>query len=269
MRSQDSRKQTVVRRCGVGGAVAVAALLGAVLAAPTASASNDPCTQTGSNLNGGSGRDVLCGTSGTDDLNGNGGNDELRGGADIDSLSGGTGNDTLIGGTGLDTLEGGGGNDSLFLRDGGLDAIGRCGPGTDSIDLDLVDFASFFTFGTLFECESVSVGAVREGPNVVISGGSRRVANDGGTSVGLRCPRSLNILCKGSLTLGILSKTKRTQLVTRYSIRPGHSLSVPVRLNQHDRTALRRSGRVTGEVVSIEKGHFGNKTTAKAVTLHT
>jgi len=85
----------------------------------------------------------------------------------------------------------------------------------------------------------------------------------------LRCPRSLDIRCKGSVFLGIPSRTKRSEPVTHYTLRHGQGGSFSVRLNQHDRGVLRRTHRAIGAIASVEKGQFGNKTTTKAVTLHT
>jgi hypothetical protein len=238
-------------------------------------------------LNGGPGRDVLCGTSGNDALNGNGGDDELRGGAGIDTLrggdgidtlSGGSGNDTLFGGGGIaDSLDGGDGNDALFLRDGNVDQLPGCGSGTDSADLDLRDselmsFTAGATLGVsllISACEHVTTGAVHEGPNVVISGRSLRVGSDGRTAVGLHCPGSLHTPCKGALTLAVAtkSKTRRTQPLTRYSVRSGHSGSVSVGLSSHDESTLRRSGRASGVIRSVEQGHLGKKTTFQGVGL--
>jgi hypothetical protein len=262
-----------------------------VLMPGNAMASNAACTQLGSRLQGTSGHDVLCGTLGDDVLNGNGGDDELRGfggndllngGDGYDQMNGGRGNDTLIAGPGFDcsglNQVGGEGNDRFEYRDGTPDADGcgfgffeppGCGNGVDQVDMDLLDFVQGDALALfLSDCESFVVGAVHEGPNLVISGGSLKVRS-GRTSVQLRCPRSLDIRCKGTLRLGIPSKTKRSQPITHYSIRPGHSLNVSVALNQHDRTALARSHRAAGGVLSVEKGHFGNKTTFKQVTLHT
>jgi ketosteroid isomerase-like protein len=43
--------------------------------------------------------------------------------------------------------------------------------------------------------------------------------------------------------------------------------SVTARLSAHDRGILRRHHRATGRLVSVEKGHFGDKTTIKTVAL--
>ena len=177
---------------------AVALLVVGALGAPSAFASNDPCTLSLSNpgtSTGGSGRDVICGTGGNDTLIGQGGADELRGkggndrlfgdsGSDElsgssgeDELKGGIDNDTLNGGTGQDVLRGEDGNDLIQARDGDIDNI-NCAAGHDTAFLDLL--ADVLQFGVILNCEAVFVGAVGEGPNVAISDRTRQVGGEGG-----------------------------------------------------------------------------------------
>jgi RTX calcium-binding nonapeptide repeat (4 copies) len=265
---------------------ALAALLAcAVLGASSASASDDPCANTGSVLIGGQERNVFCGTSGNDTLRGNGGNDELRGeggndllegGADNDEVRGGAGDDTLTGGSGRDTLSGASGDDLLQARDGEAERALGCGSGADTINLDLVDAAVFlidfgFTLSILAGCDAIRVGAVNEGPNVVISGRPRRVSEDGRTSVRLRCPASLQqpSRCRGRLRLQLRTRgsLRRRAPRTRYSIRPGRSRRVSVRLSRRDRRTLRRRRRARGVVTSVEAGQHGRKTTVQTINL--
>ncbi len=126
------------------------------------------------NLFGLGGNDTLLGQLGNDVLNGGGGNDFLVGGFGLDNLNGGPGDDTLdggslndqlIGGTGADLIDGGPGRDILvggtfsggsFVADGDADTfhfgniaestpggqrdiIRDFEPGTDIIDLSLID----------------------------------------------------------------------------------------------------------------------------------
>ncbi len=193
------------------GVAAVVAALACGFVPAAASASDDPCTATGSNLIGGPSRNVFCGTSGNDVLLGNSGDDELRGfdgndtldgGSDNDLLNGGSGNDSLTGGIGIDIALGEGGNDRLHLRDGEVDnVVQSCGSGTDSLDMDLADVASLAITGIsllFLACENITVGAIHEGPNVVISGRSLRVGKNGRAAARLRCPSWLDIPCGGS-----------------------------------------------------------------------
>jgi len=256
--------------------------------AEPASAAQAPCTQTGSNLSGSPDRDVLCGTSGGDVMNGNAGDDQLRGAGGNDTLNGGPGDDTLLGGNGNDTLTGdfgfdsvdaGDGNDSVRLRDGELDNVGAmtCGFGTDSLDIDLkdrqaltaVDGLSLFITVLTRSCENVTVGAFGEGANVTVSGHPLSVGEDGHAALRLHCPDSLDIPCEGGVRLGIPTTSKKAvrEPLTHYSIRAGESRSVRVRLSSHDRRILNRRRHASGVVLSIEKGHLGDKTTAKTLTL--
>jgi hypothetical protein len=254
-----------------------------------------------------SGNDVLKGNRGNDELRGLGGNDLLEGGADADQVFGGDGddrlfgatetggsdgNDTLSGGAGNDRLKGGDGNDFVIggagddqhsagdgndlivTRDGGLDfAIPFCGSGHDTLDMDLVD-AVAYSINVLFlvaGCEAIGVGAVNEGPNVVISRGALRVSEDGRTAVRLRCPASLRQppRCEGTLRLQLATRRslRRRAPSARYSLRPGESRRIGVRISQSDRRTFRRRGRTRGMVTSVEGGEFGNKTTVETVAL--
>ena len=280
-------------------AVAVAALVGVALPG-TAPGSSDPCTRTLSNPGtsiGSSVRDVICGTGGNDRLEGRGGGDELRGfggkdeligegGSDEllgssgdDSLFGRDGNDVLVGGTGFDGAHADAGNDSIQLRDGQLDRTATlsvsCGDGTDSLDMDLLDAGISFSLPGFsaailaLDCEHITVGAIDEGRNVAISRRSRRVSPRGLTTVGLRCPRSLTSRCRGRLKLQLASRRslRRPASGTRYSIRPGTSRRVRVRLSRRDRRTLHSRRSARGVVTSVEAGQHGSKTTFETVRL--
>jgi hypothetical protein len=93
-------------------------------------------------LLGDSGRDVLLGGAGNDDLRGGDGRDTLGGGSGADRVDGGAGNDFLddrkLGGDGEDRLLGGTGNDRIATAGSTGDNV-DCGPGKDSVTLDLKD----------------------------------------------------------------------------------------------------------------------------------
>ncbi len=207
----------------------------------------------------------------------------MGGSSGNDDLGGGDGADVIVGGTGFDSVSDGAGDDTIQLRDGQLDSIALldtpCDPnvaGTDSLDMDLFDAVVAFPsipgllqFLLIRDCEKITIGAVNEGPNVVISRRSRRVSRTGLTTVRLRCPRSLSSRCRGRLKLQLASRRslRRRAARTRYSIRPGSSRSVSVRLSRSDRRTLRRRRRVKGLVTSVEQGQHGKKTTRQAVRL--
>jgi Ca2+-binding RTX toxin-like protein len=99
-------------------------------------------------INGTSGNDFLRGTNSADNIGARGGNDEVRARAGADQVFGGTQSDTLygmdggdlvVGGDGNDGLEGGIGNDTLKSHnDGNADNL-SCGPGNDTVFVELND----------------------------------------------------------------------------------------------------------------------------------
>ena len=103
----------------------------------------------------------------------------------------------------------------------------------------------------------------------VRAGRSRRVGRDGRTTVRLRCPRSLPARCKGrlKLQLGTRRSLRRTAPKAHYSIRPGKTRAVDVRLSRRDRHKLGRHRRAEGVVTSVEAGQHGEKTTVQTVKL--
>jgi len=116
------------------------------------------------------------GTTGDDaDLSGTAARDRIRGGNGIDVLNGGAGDDRLEGGNGADTLAGdagadlllGGRNDDVYIfRAGdGQDVIDNSGGGSDTLQLEGIDFSQ------------VSSGLMKSGNDLVlnISGGSDSV----------------------------------------------------------------------------------------------
>jgi hypothetical protein len=238
------------------------------------------------NLFGGAGKDTLRGEAGEDHLDGGPEDDLLQGGSGSDTLEGGSGNDILVGGDGNDVLnggpgsdsfDGGEGNDVILMRDGVGEEIPHCGGGTDRVDMDLRDneiwlLNAVTTFGlslVIASCETVNVGAVNEGPNVVISSKALRIGKAGRTGIRLQCPAALDIRCAGTLILGLLekSKKKRNHPVTHYSLAPGASGIIGARLSPREQGILRAKGRVRAWILSVEKGHFGDKTTLQTVAL--
>jgi hypothetical protein len=272
--------------------IAIAAVAAVVaLALIAVSPAHAACVPEGT-PGGGSGDDRLCGTSGADVLLGQDGNDDLFGGGGTDTLDGGfgidhvegnAGNDIVIGGPGGnllgfgDVLRGDAGNDALRFRDGEVDNFNSssCGSGTDSLDIDLAD-ATFLAvevggvFGLLaiadLNCESVTVGAINEPPNVIISRRSLRVGSDGRAKVSLTCPATLLAPCAGTLRIGRSEKSEGAPKA--YSIDQGTKGKVSARLSRRDRRKLSRRGEITAHVTSVEQGEFGDKTTLQTLTAH-
>jgi VCBS repeat-containing protein len=130
-------------------------------------------TDLGTEINGGtdkdviyamSGDDIVRGGLGDDVLYGDAGNDLLFGGAGDDRLVGGSGNDYLAGGTGSDVLSGGAGNDVIVAS--GDQVVFRAGDGIDLVSLDA-------TSTILFDgITPASVSVIRDGNNLIIRSGS-------------------------------------------------------------------------------------------------
>lgn len=235
-------------------------------------------------IDGGSSADTITGATGRDSIVGGSGPDTINGGSDDDpSIKGGSGSDILAGGPGEDQLFGEDGNDRLLLRDGETDFPGRCGAGTDSYDMDLADLVthgSSVGFALFGSCERITVGAVNEGPNVVISRRTPKVKDNGKVPIGLSCPASLTAPCAGTLSIK-RSPTKKSKRAPKayfithkskratkaYSIDPGDKDKVSARLSKRDRKKLRQRGRITALATSVEQGEFGDKTTVQTLEL--
>jgi RTX calcium-binding nonapeptide repeat (4 copies) len=236
------------------------------------------CGTHGANsMDGGAGDDDIYGRGGVDSITGNAGNDFIHAGSDNDTVTGATGEDTIFGDEGHDILNGGSGtfdilfggegNDRLSVRDGAVDDGGQCGSGTDRYDMDLVDVPNhiFPTFTIAGSCETVTVGAVNEGPNVVISPNTPKIKDNGKVPVRLSCPDSLAAACAGTLQVG--SSEKSQGALKTYSLAPGASRKVTARLSQKDRRKLSQGEKLTAAASSIEQGEFGDKTTVQTLEL--
>lgn len=190
--------------------------------------------------------------------------DRLKGGDGDDRLKGRAGDDSLDGELGVDKLLGGDGDDTLFTRDGVKDAVVSCGGGLDTANVDLRDVPSS-------DCENIDQGAIKEGRNVRISKRTLRVGRDGRARVKLSCPRQLSRRCKGKLSLSLYRRSAHGGAVasraTRYSIKPGRSRQVKVRLSGRDRRALVSRRKPRGRIKSVERGQHGRKTTIRVVKL--
>ncbi len=138
--------------------------------------------------------------------------------------------------------------------------------GNGLLDIDLLDAIDVFAFGSgRLGCEYITVGAVNEGPNVVISRHSVNVGTDGRAAVRLRCPASLTAPCAGKLRIGHSEKSEGAPKT--YSIEQGKKDDVTARLSHRDRRRLRQHGQTTAFVTSVEKGQFGDKTTVQTIKL--
>jgi hypothetical protein len=200
---------------------------------------------------------------------GGSGPDSLTGNRASNRLDGGPGNDTIRGNKGSDLLVGGAGGDSIFARDAELDSI-TCGANAtgknakrDTLDMDLADGAP------PADCETITDGAIDEGPNVLFVGAPKWPRADGRVGIRLRCPVKVKIGCNGKITLKLLAATDGARAAGSsgaYRIKAGDSKLVLVRLSRGERASLRRGARLA-RITSVEKGRFGPKTTVATVLL--
>lgn len=203
---------------------------------------------------GGTGNDIITGavSSNASFYNGLTGND---------TIFGSSGDNTLIGGAGADQLDGNAGNDFIDAKTGEgstavADPLIDCGEGTnDFAVLDLKDDV------TPTGCENLDRAPAREGPHVRPTVPRVAAIAGGVVSIKLFCPRALRHPCAGTLALRLgAAQTART----RYSIAPGKSRHVSVRLGALSRGVGRRR---VAQLVSLEPGLHGQKTTLRRVVL--
>jgi hypothetical protein len=247
----------------------------------------------GDTLKGDAGPNTLEGRLGNDTLDGLAGNDLITGGFDSDTVRGGDGGDTLFGDEafsspgltpGSDTVSGENGPDTLKLRDAVRDVIADCGPvfrfrfrpgatnpdPGDTADLDLVDAGQTTPATTPIPtpgCESVTVGAINEGPNLRISARTVRLRRRGVARLRVACPRELPAPCAGRLSLR--SSTRRPFVLgsRRYRIAAGRKRAVRLRVSRRGRALVRRFGRAYVRAEAVEQGEFGPKTTIVTLSL--
>ena len=185
-------------------------------------------------LTGAAGRDTLRGEGGQDRLEGGPGNDSLGGGDAFDVLLGEDNDDTLVGGAARDSIIGGNGTDTIDARDGAFDDI-VCGPGIDFATGDLADFLSggpkfFVRNANGLDCENVDTLAIDDAPPGRAVGRSLRRAADGRARVGVACPRSARVACRGTLTVRLGRPNGRVLSRASYAARVGRTTAVQLRL---------------------------------------
>lgn len=112
--------------------IIVGALLGGlVIGNLTDDDGDDASEESGRDLTGTEGDDMLGGGPNGDLLDALGGDDEVMGFLGDDTIDGGSGDDRLLGGEGQDQIDGGAGDDTVFAGAGDDAAVGRAG--ADSI----------------------------------------------------------------------------------------------------------------------------------------
>ena len=207
-----------------------------------------------------------------EDIRGGFRNDVITGNGEANQLLGGpgTGRDFLEGGAGVDDLFGEDGDDELRAVDGVLDDLLNCGPGADLAELDLRD-AGFLGQGeaTVLGCESITIGAVDEGPNVRVSGRAARVTRSGTAPLRLSCPRRLSRPCRGRVELESAPRRGRPAGfgAERYRIAPGRTAVAAVELSSRALALVRRARSVRARATATERGNHGPKVTIQLLTL--
>jgi len=218
---------------------------------------------------GGEGDDTANGGGGDDNLVGGAGNDRLNGAEGQDILGGESGNDVLDGGAGVDRFWGDSvgacipgycdtGQDEIHARDGSQETI-NCGPGTDSAQVDNIDFV-VQQAGETDQCESVDgAGAGGGGPGAG-SGGRAAIA------VTYAAPRAGKIRARGIAVID-----NRLTQVASASRRVRHRGKVKVNLTISEAAdrALRSQGSLKVRVTVTFKPKRGRgKSSNRTVTLH-
>lgn len=206
---------------------------------------NDKVRGSVENVTSGSGNDALVGDGGDNGLFGNAGDDVLRGEGGADRVVGGDGADTLIGGAGVDVLDGGPGDDTIDARDGTRDVI-TCGPGADSLTLDLREPFPLFGSG----CEGGARFALDDGRPGAVIGRALVVRSDGTAGVPFTCPRAARIACRGVLTLRAATAARRLLARAAYAVPRGRRAHIPVTLASAPRTGARVLAATTERGVS-------------------
>ena len=211
------------------------------------------------------------------------------GGSGNDTLRGGSGDDLLDDGTGNDWVEGGGGNDSMVTRDAFADAV-LCGDGTDSVTADLADVVAA-------DCESIDVpsaGTPGSSPVGTPGGGSLTspvlpapsilrptrpitVSTSGVVPLRLRCQAEAAARCTGTLTLETRTSARRASIARRgrrlvlgkvsFSIAPGRTARLKVRLTRRGRQLLRSNGRVRVTAQISRRGGPNLRPSSRTLTL--
>jgi Ca2+-binding RTX toxin-like protein len=207
---------------------------------------------------------ITVGEVGAFEVTGSGGpgNDTLTGGGSSETFLGGSGNDTITPGTGLDIVSADEGDDRVNVRDRTAD-VARGGAGNDSVVADAGQLDILDGFEAVDRTPNATPPPVVTPPPsvtpppvntatrpVTIRGGTVRVKG-GAASIKVSCPAISPGNCTGSLAVRTAKRIKLAGLKVapqlgsaRYSIAPGASRSVRVRLAQGSRRLAGRNRRL-------------------------
>ncbi len=175
-----------------------------------------------------------------------GGAEHLVGSVRDDHLSGSTEKNRIVGLLGRDKVVAGAGDDFVNIRDGVQDECPSAGTGTNTIDADLTDEATYDD--CVVNAPSSKTGTTTftpaDDPTVPARVGRRLRLAARAVVVRLRCPRSPQARCRGAV--GVLGVERD------YAIRKGRSAKVRIPLSRKARRKLSRAGSAT--VAITERG---------------
>jgi Ca2+-binding RTX toxin-like protein len=184
------------------------------------------------------------------------GNDTLTGGGSSETFLGGSGNDTIAPGGGLDFVSADDGDDQVNVRDNMAD-LARGGDGNDSAIADTAELDILDGFEAVDRTQGVTPPPVDTATRpVTIRGGTVKVKN-GTASIKVSCPVDSPGNCTGSLVLRTAKGVKLAGLKAvlqlgsaRYSIAPGASKTLKVKLAKGSQRLAGRRGRLKALAVA-------------------
>jgi Ca2+-binding RTX toxin-like protein len=199
------------------------------------------------------------------------GNDTLTGGGSSELFLGGSGNDTINPGGGLDIVSADEGDDQVNVRDRTTD-VARGGAGNDAVIADNGQTDILDGFEAVDRTPNEKPRVTKTLPVTIGSG--RVTARKGTASIKLSCPAGSSASCTGSLTLRTAKAVKLAGLKAvlqlggaRYTIAPGSSRTIKVKVANGSRRLADRKGRLMVRALA-STGPSGNPaTSSKRLTL--
>jgi Ca2+-binding RTX toxin-like protein len=200
----------------------------------------------------GAGDAITVGEVGAFEVTASGGasDDTLTGGGSSETFLGGSGNDTITPGGGLDVVSADEGDDQVNVRDRTAD-VARGGAGNDSAVADNGQLDILDGFETVDRTPNATPPPVDTKTRAVtIRGGTVKVRR-GTASIKLSCPAISSGNCAGSLAIRTAKGVKLAGLkgvvqlgTARYTIAPGASRTLKVKLAKGSRRLADRKGRL-------------------------
>jgi Ca2+-binding RTX toxin-like protein len=201
---------------------------------------------------------ITVGEVGSYEVTGSGGagDDTLTGGGSSEMFLGGSGNDTITPGGGIDVVSGDDGDDKVNVRDRTAD-LARGGSGNDSVVADVGQLDILDGFEAVDRTPNATPPPIaNRTPPVTIRGGTVKVRR-GIASIKVSAPATAPGNSTGSLAVRTAKPVRLAGLkVTlqlgskRYSIAPGASQTLKVKLARGSRRLAGRNGRLTALAVA-------------------